>query len=303
MRKIMFLTLSMGLLMTASAQEKKVSLSKGKVMVDDTPICIIEKKKKSTFTPASFQLKSLDEKPIGFLQYNALQSPISGQLAWYKLTFDGIEDSVQFMEKDIEQFSKAVFIQYDGVLAKIIANYNLVKDNAVDKEAFQKLKQDFTNDYSKINSEKFEKETYCMKALQSPATSDPAAEATVVFVSSTDVTKHTTVLKYDVMQNGKKIGSIEATGSPKGAKEEDAEYDYSPGMLDLDGASPLNYEFTNAEGCIIARYIGEQKAIGTWKDRVTLKSGDIKKYKKDGVSSRLHYMQAMVNYLVAKRYL
>jgi hypothetical protein len=303
MRKTVLLALCVASLMTSFAQEKKVTLSKGKLMVDETPVCIIEKKKKGMLTPASFQLKSLDEKPIGFLQYNAVQSPISGQLAWYKLTFDGIEDSIQFMEKDFEQFSKAVFIQYDAVLGKIIANYNLVKENAVDKEAFQKLKQEFINDYSKINTAKFDKETYCMKALQSPATSDPAAEATVVFISSTDVTKSTTVLKYDIIQNGKKIGAIEATGNPKSAKEEDAEYDYSSGIIGLDGGGPLNYEFTNAEGCIIARYIGEQKAIGTWKDRVTLKSGDIKKYKKDGVNSRLHYMQAMVNYLLAKRYL
>ena len=303
MRNTVILTLLMGFALASFGQEAKVNLKKEKLYINENAVCRIEKKKNGFLSIASFEVKTLDEKPLGLWQYQSVHTPMSGILSWYKLTFEGIDDSIQFISKDLMAFSKSILSGNDDALGKIIANYNLIKDNAIDKEAIAQLKKDFSTDHSKTYVAQLEKENFCKTQLTGPGQSDAALPAEVIFVSNTEVSKNTTVLAYDIMQNGKKIGTIIAKGSPKGAKQEDAEYDYSSGILDLDGATPLEYEFNNQEGCTLARYFSEEKLLKTWKDGVTIKSGDVKKHNKDGVKSRIAFMQAMVNYLVAKRYL
>jgi hypothetical protein len=288
----------------AFSQGPSVNVKKEKLYIDDNPICIIDKKKKGLLGNPSFEIKTLDEKPLGVMQYMSVTLPISGVVSWYKLTLEGVSDSVQFsIPGDFKNFNKSTFMQYDEALGKIIATYELVKNNSANGEGLGKLKKEYAADYARTYSEQAEKEKYCQGQLTAPAKSDAAKTVTVVHTGTIEATKYTTVITYDITQDGQKIGSIVAKGSPKGAKQEDAEYDYSPGLLDLDGASPLDYEILTADGCVIARYLGTEKKMGTWKDRVEIKTGDLKKYNKNGVKSRLDYMTAIANYLVTKRYL
>lgn len=287
----------------AFSQETKVSVKKEKLYVNDNAICIIDKKKKGMLSIPSFEIKTLDEKPLGILKYNSISAPVSGTLAWYGLSFEGTTDTVQLVVNDFRAYDKSMLLQYDEALGKIIHKYNLIKDNALNKEGLEQMKKDYPANYSSDYSTQAEKEKYCMNQLTAPAKSDAKMPVTVVHVSTAEVSKFTTVITYDIMQDGKKIGGIIAKGDPKGAKSEDSEYDYSPGILGLDGGGPLNYDITNAEGCIVARYIGEEKTMGTWKDRVSVKAGELKKHNKEDIRSRLAYMQAIANYLVTKRYL
>lgn len=289
----------------ATAQEKNVSFKKEKLSVNDTAICIIEKKKKG-FLEYDFEVKNLEEKQIGLLAPADVNTPISGTQTYYTLSFNGVDEKVQISAGEMKLFSTGkLLVNYSEALAQLIAKYNLVVNGAVNKQAFIQLKTDYGTNWAETYKAQAEREQGCLAALKNPAKSDAAKPVEVTLLRVDSVSKFTSVMIYEIKQEGKLLGTVKAKGSHKSVKTDDAEYDYSSGMLDLDlkGGGPMNYDFEDAEGCIIARYIAEEKMLGTWKDRLQTKSGDIKKYNKNGVNSRLSFIQAFANFLVQKRYL
>lgn len=286
-------------------QEPAVKIKKEKLYVNDTAICIIDKKKKGMLSEPSFEIRSLDDKLLATAVYKSVDAPVSRTLYWYELTPEGGTDKIQLNYTDFSQYGKKLFDTKDEAIGKMIARFGVIKNGAIVPEGWAALKAEHGNDYATEYIAKAGKEKVCMDQIKGAGKSDAAKPVLVSFVRTDTATKNTAHMIFDILQDNVKIGTIVASGFPKSVKEDDAEYDYSPGLASLDFKSggPMNYEITNADGCILARYNGEERFLGTWKDGVQTKMGDLKKYNKDGVKSRLAYMQAIANFLVQRKYL
>lgn len=301
----MLSVLVLGTAIAVTAQEKKVTYKKEKLLVNDTVICIVDKKKKG-FLEYDYLIANLEEKQLGKLEIVNIDMPVSGSTAYYALTFEGSSDLIQFNSSEFKQFSTGkLLVNTAETLAQIIGKYNLVSNNSISNEAVVELKKEFATNWGETYKTQLEKEKSCLQVIKGAAKSDVAVVPQVSLLRVDSVSKFTSVMIYEIKQNGVLVGVIKAKGSPKSVKEDDAEYDYSPGMMDLNFKSggPMNYEIEDAGGCIVGRYIAEERMLGTWKDAVQTKSTDIKKYNKEGVKSRLAFMQAFANFLVQKRYL
>jgi hypothetical protein len=302
---LLFAGIVMSLLCQAQETEPNISVKKETLYVNDSAVCRIDKKKKG-FLEHTFEIQKLDKTVIGELKQASLSSPASSY-GWSTLYFYTLNDSVQFsndqFNKDFYK-SKKLFIQRDDIIAHIIARYSLVKSEAWDPAAVAAIKKDYSADLYKDYNAAVEKENQCIntvKTAQPASDAAKAVQAVLVRVDTSDNKKSGTMV-YDLMQDGKKLATVTASGSMKSITTDDAEYDYSSGMLDLSGGAPMNYVITLPEGCIVAKYSGEEKFLATWKDNQKHTAGEIKKTT-GGVNSRLSYMSAIGALLVKKRYL
>lgn len=287
-----------------SFSQTNVKIKKDKLLVNDTAICIIEKKKNGLLKPASYEIRSLDEKLIGTLESKTLLSPLNNTIyGWYQLSFPALSQNIELERPQFNKFDASGLFPNEGdALAGLILKYNLFEQTAFNAPGVEKLKVDFpkelTTDYTNLVA----KEKECIAAIQMRAKSDSLKNITITLEKLDSNSKEVNVT-YSIKQEERTIGSISAKGSVKGFKAEDAEYEYSAGILSLDGVTPLNYEIKNPEGCTIARYFGEEKLINTWKDGLQHKIGEIKKYKTQDFKSRIDYLTAICSLLVKQRYM
>jgi predicted small secreted protein len=178
-----------------------------------------------------------------------------------------------------------------------------VSNNSPNPDNLKKLKTDYPDNLPVILQEKTALEAVCVKHTHDPVKSKAGVLITVELVGTKEISKNQTELEYAFKQEGNVIGKLIAKGSAAGAKSEDAEYEYSSGIMDLDGGSPLNYQIFNNEGCIVGRYFTEEKTLYLRKDNAQFKSGDIKKYYKGNIKARIDFVQAFANLLADKRFL
>ncbi len=303
MRKIIFLSYLLLCALFGHAQDVKSNVKKGKLYVNDTAVCIIEKMKKGFLAKNEFFIKTLTETEIGTVFNRELTGPVTGLKSWFVFRF-GTEDSVQLSMNEVKQLSSGLLVDYAECVGKIIAKYKIIENGTVNTSSVKAFKQDYTIDYGVEYAAVVEKEKTCATRKNEPALSI-VGEPVSVSLRNIDTSGKLATMYYDVKQKETSVGVIVVRGHIKSVSEEDAEYDYSSGMMNLNlkGGGPMYYEFNKADGCFIANYNPEEKILFTWKDGTNTKSTDLKKFNKEKINSRLAYLQAIANFLIQKRYL
>lgn len=304
MRKAIILPYLLLSTIILQAQEVKSNVKKGKLYINDTAVCLIEKMKKGFLAKNEFFIKSLTETEIGTMYNRELTGPVTGLKSWFVFSFKGTNDSVQLSMSEIKQLSSGLLVDYAECIGKIIAKYRIIDNGVINSDAVKAFKQDYSKDYGVEYAAVVEKEKNCASHKNDPALSIPE-EPVIVSLRNIDTSGKLATMYYDVKQKETALGVIVVRGHIKSVSEEDAEYDYSSGMMNLNlkGGGPMYYEFNKADGCFIANYNPEEKILFTWKDGLNTKSTDLKKFNKDKINSRLAYLQAIANFLVQKRYL
>ncbi|WP_164972705.1 hypothetical protein [Lacibacter luteus] len=260
--------------------------------------------KKGFLAKQEFFIKSLDEKEIGTVYNHDLTGPVTGLKSWFVFSFQGSTDSVQLSMSDVKQFNSGLLVDYAECIGKVIAKYKILENGTINVAGVKAFKQDYAKDYGVEYAAVVEKEKTCATHKNDPALSI-SEEPVIVSLRNIDTSGKLATMYYDVKQKETAIGVIVVRGHIKSVSEEDAEYDYSSGMMNLNlkGGGPMYYEFNKADGCFIANYNPEEKILFTWKDGLNTKSTDLKKFNKEKINSRLAYLQAIANFLVQKRYL
>lgn len=286
------------------AQELKSNVKKGKLYINDTAVCLIEKMKKGFLSKNEFFIKSLNENEIGTVFNRELTGPVTGLKSWFVFAFKGTDDSVQLSMSEVKQLNSGLLVDYAECIGKIIAKYKIIENGIINSTAVKAFKQDYTKDYGVEYAAVVEKEKTCATHRNDPALSI-AEEPVFVSLHTIDTSGKLATMYYDVKQKETTVGVIVVRGHIKSVSEEDAEYDYSSGMMNLNlkGGGPMYYEFNKADGCFIGNYNPEEKILFTWKDGLQTKAGDLKKFSKEKINSRLAYLQAIANFLIQKRYL
>lgn len=304
MRKAIILSYLLLSAIILQAQEVKSNVKKGKLYINDTAVCLIEKMKKGFLAKNEFFIKSLTETEIGTIYNPELTGPVTGLKSWFVFGFKGTNDSVQLSMNEVKQFSSGFLVDYAECIGKIIAQYRIIENGLINSAGVKAFKQDYSKDYGVEYAAVIEKENNCAANKNVPALSNPA-EPVIVSLQKIDTSGKLATMYYNIKQNETQIGEIVVRGHIKSVSEEDAEYDYSDGMMNLNlkGGGPMYYEFNKADGCFLGSYNPEEKLLFTWKDGLKTKSADLKKFSTEKIRSRLAYLQAIANFLVQKRYL
>ncbi|MEQ1799894.1 MAG: hypothetical protein ABL872_18200, partial [Lacibacter sp.] len=223
MKNLLFATSLLLFTSFAFGQQMKINVKKEKLYINDTAICIIDKIKKGFLATPNFAIKSLDEKPLGMMENHVITGPITGQKTWFTIKLSGIEDSVLLSMPDVKKYNTSTLVDYSESFGKIIAKYNLIKNNEVNPEGFKLLKEENNSNYAQEYTAIVSKEQMCASHKNDPASSNAAQSVTVVFIKTDTVSKSTATMYYDILQSDVKIGAIIVRGFLKSAKEEDAE--------------------------------------------------------------------------------
>lgn len=304
MRKLVSVSCLLLFAFVIQAQDVKSNVKKGKLYINDTAVCLIEKMQKGFLAKKEFFIKSLDEKEIGTVYNRELTSPVTGLKSWFVFGFKGYDDSVQLAISEVQQLSSGLLVDYTECIGKIVAKYKIIGSGGINADAIKAFKKDYSKDYWVEYAAVLAKENNCAAHKNDPVLSIPQ-EPVIVSLRNIDTSGKQATMYYDVKQKETALGVIVVRGHIKSVSEEDAEYDYSDGMMNLNlkGGGPMYYEFNKADGCFLANYKPEEKLLFTWKDGLNTKSTDLKKFAKEKINSRLAYLQAIANFLVQKRYL
>lgn len=304
MKRLTAWVLAMAIAGTSAAQT--VNLKKDKVYVNDQPVCIINKKKNGFLQAASYELKSLDEKTVAVLDLRTVLATQQTTYSWYLLRFPELNDSVEMETKALASHSKGggLFVKTDEALAGLVAKYSLFENGAFSSTGLSRLKNDYSASVRAGYMERIAKEQVCNTAIFGRAKSDSlkVSAVTITLVKIDTAGKNVQAL-YSIRQGDRELGTIAAAGQLKSFRSESAEYDFSSGIMSLDGEMPMDYVVLSPEGCTIAQYTGTEKTLVTAKDRVAHPFRTIRKFHPEELHTRVEFMDGIGKLLVTYRYL
>lgn len=297
-----------GLLMATGAfAQPAVKVKKDQVYVNDSAVCRIEKKKKGFLEPVpDFFVSTLDKQPVAvFAHQSAGTRPDGEPNTWFRVTFAGAPDTVEIETKQFYAFHKnALLPKGEEALAGIIAKYGFFQNGAFSPEGAARFKKDYPVAIGSTYLARVAHERACIASFNEPVKSDAKQlDAVTVQLLQVDTIGRDVRVTYRVQQGETQLGTIIGEGTLKSFRSESAEFDFSGGIMNLDGETPLAFEVLNNGGCAVARYTGSEKSLTTPKDKVAYRYSSIKKYGPGNFTTRVEYLQAMAKLLVAGRYL
>jgi hypothetical protein len=298
----------LALLFLSPALAQDVDVKKGKIVVDGKPIAAIDKKKKG-FLDGSKYIISHSETGAELIvidKQSLTPTLYPGDYRWNTLYLPTMNDSIEVPGKSIgEEVKIPLFGPNDESWAKLVVKYNLIKDGAINPEGVAKMKEKYPDGLSKKLIAAIESEKECLKQLNAQLPRDLTKPVTVAETArETSADGKTGTIRYNIMQGDVLLGTVVATGGAKSLGKEDAEYDYSSGILDLDGGAPLSYAIYNTTNCLLANYDPEKKSVYTFKNKTATGIRDLaSKDDRKAVNSRLTYILAIARGLVANKYL
>jgi hypothetical protein len=307
MKQVLVALLALLFLIPAAAQD--VDVKKGKIVVDGNPVAAIDKKKKGFLEGAKYEVRNLQTDNLLIVIDKQSLSPVltPGDYRWHTLYLPTISDSIEMPSKNISDEAKISLLSgpTDETWAKIIVKYNLIKDGAINPEGVSKMKEKYADGLSKKFNAVIEAEKECMKQFNTLLPRDMSKPVLVTEAGrETSADGKTATIRYNITQGDVLIATAVASGGAKSLSKEDAEYDYSSGIMDLDGGAPMSYSFYNTTNCLFASYKPDDKTVTTYKNKAVTGIRDFAaKDDRKAVNSRLTYIQAIARGLVAGKYL
>jgi hypothetical protein len=273
----------------------------------DNKVAELKKKKKGLLGTPKFILENSAEKDLILIEPKLTDSdgPEKIPSGWYVVNRLEPQDSFLISREELDSYEKVkLFGSPTEALAKTIYDNKLLKaDGTIDDAAFAAVKLKHPNMYGVINASNLAKNAACAAAIKVLTKRDVTKPIELVEIARTFTEeKKYAEIAYELKQDGIVIGKIFARGNLNGAKKEDSEYDYSPGILDLDFKSaPLDYQFLNTGNCMVASYNSLEVTLTTKKDALATKRGAVVKGG-PAYNDRLSFIKTICEFLVKKGY-
>ncbi|RYZ24333.1 MAG: hypothetical protein EOO16_01205 [Chitinophagaceae bacterium] len=300
------LALAAGLLFAcASFAQNSVKVKKDQVLINDNPVCRIEKKKKGMLEPVpDFVVTTLDKQPVALFAHQSMPAKSNGEPStWFRVTFSGTADTIEIETAKFYGFDKDGLVpKGEEALANIIDRYGFFQGGAFNPEAAARFKKDFSYSAKTQAVNKEAEEQFCRVSVNARPLSDSLKlDDLTITLDKTETSGPNVYLTYSLRQGDRQLGVITASGLFKYYK---SEAEYNGWSMSTDGHLPLTYEVRNLQGCIVAGYSGPNKFLGTYKDERVFNYLDVAKYGTDG-KARLQadYVRAICRMLVAARYI
>lgn len=309
MRKILFTLLALaGLQLYSIAQE--IKLSDNKFKIDKKTIAQVNKKKQGFLKEPDFDLVDASEKLLIHCEVRQFKPPIypldkQDDMGWYVFQIPELSDSIQMRVKSLYgEVNVPLFGAKDETFAKFYYKLNLVNaDGSLNRQALDQFRTQYPENLSEYFRKIGEAQELCLKGIKTRVSRDTASGVIVKETKRAEIDPgKISVIEYEIYQGGVLLGKVEAKGHPKVVADESAEYDYSPGIMNLGkDYGVINYQFTNSNGCLMAIYLTEERQLFTYKDGIKTSKGIV--LNKSQPSKRFEFIGAIASYLVRARYL